>query len=84
MVVTDARGVEYHDECSAGSEREAREAIVELGYSIKTLRLKRLKTWMSSVAGCVDWFMHPERRLARRIPLVEGQANQPDASDKHG
>lgn len=65
--VTDAQGVEYQDECRASNEREARTAIEELGYSINVIRVKRLKTWISSVAICVDRLIHPERHDPERI-----------------
>ena len=65
--VTDAHGVEYHDECRASDEPEARTAIESLGYSINVIRVKRLKTWILNVANYVDRLIHPERHDPQRI-----------------
>ncbi len=56
--VTDAQGVEYHDECRAPNERDAREAIEGLGYSIKLIRVKRLKTCLATVPLYVYYLVY--------------------------
>lgn len=69
--VTDSQGVEYHDECRAPNERDARDAIEGLGYSIKLIRLKRLKTCIATVPLAVYYFVYGKfltYRFRNQIP----------------
>ena len=84
--VTDSHGEEYHDECRASNERDAREAIAGLGYSIKTIRLKRLKTWIASVPLHVYYVVYGklltyQLRYQLRQQLMHGMKDRSSAND---
>lgn len=71
---TDKLGAEYRDECSAGSENEARAALAETGYTLKSIRLKRIKTWLVRFAAYFDQCRLGSRQGAYRVPIVPWDA----------